>query len=239
MGLIRSNSKKNRPNSPKRLALVAFVIDDWGYNKKNLDFIFQIKKPLTISVLPNLPYSNDIAEAVKNSGAHNMILHLPLEAVNNTAPSEKNTITCAMSGDEILSILDNCIKSLPGIDGVSNHQGSKATGDKEVMKVILSELNKRNLFFLDSRTSSKSVCGELARAIGLKSAERDVFLDMGNSDESYTKKQIEQLAAAALKNGSAVGIGHDKTTTLKAIMDSIPELEKMGIEIVALKNLVK
>jgi len=108
------------------------------------------------------------------------------------------------------------------------------------MRIILAELKKRGLFFLDSRTTPNSVVPNVAREIGIKHAVRDVFLDLGEGkSELYVRKQIEKLAAVAVQKKRAIGIGHNKMATLKAIKDSIPYLEKQGIEIVPLKELVK
>ena len=168
---------------------------------------------------------------------------LPLESKSNAA-AEIDTIRLDMPEDRILSILRSDIKSIPGLIGVSNHQGSEATRDRRVMGIVFKELRERNLFFLDSLTTSDSVCSELARKIGLRYTIRDVFLDITDQTDlkhfsSYIRKQINELAKVALKNGKAVGVGHNKEITLKVIRDSIKDLEKKGIEIVSLKELVE
>lgn len=228
----------------KPTAIVSFVIDDWGYNKANLDLLLEIQRPLTISVLPNLRYSNEIIEEVREKNKlHDIILHLPLESKSNVA-AEINTIRCDMDDDLITSILETNLKSMPDIIGVSTHQGSKATKNKRVMKIVLNELKKRKLFFLDSLTTPDSVCQNISRDINLRFAKRDVFLDLTDERnskqfETYIKRQIQKLVNVAKKKGKAVGIGHNKRITLKVIRDSIPRLEKEGIRIVPLKELVR
>jgi hypothetical protein len=148
-----------------------------------------------------------------------------------------------MEKSRILSILRADIESMSGAIGVSNHQGSRATENKEVMKTILEELKKRNLFFLDSRTTPVSVCGSISRKIGLRYAERSVFLDLAQKKEgkqykAYIKKQIRELINIAKVRGSAIAIGHDKKITIEAIRESIPDIEKENIKIVPLKKLI-
>ncbi|MFC1620743.1 divergent polysaccharide deacetylase family protein [Candidatus Omnitrophota bacterium] len=224
--------------------LVAFVIDDWGYNKRNIDLILEIDSPLTISILPNLRYSDYVAkEIAKDSNRHDIILHLPLESETNIA-AEIDTIRSGMEKPKIASILEKDIKSIPGVIGVSNHQGSRVTKDKRVMGIILAELKKKELFFLDSLTTPDSVCSYISHDIGLKCVVRDVFLDITDQTdlqnlEAYIKKQIRELAAIALEKGSAIGVGHNKKITLNVIKDVIPELEKQGIKIVPLKTLAR
>lgn len=224
----------------KAKAYVAFVIDDWGYNQRYIDLLLQIDRPITLAILPNLRYSGYVAEEIKKNGnVHDIILHLPLESKNGDAV-EMNTIRSGMGKSDILPILAKDLGSIPGIIGVSNHQGSKVTEDKRVMRIILTELKKRNLFFLDSRTTPRSVVSNVAAEIGIRHAVRDVFLDLGEEKtERYVKKQIEKLASVALQKKRAIGIGHNKMITLKAIKDAIPYLEKHGIAIVPLKELVK
>jgi len=231
-------------NASRPKGLVAFVIDDWGYNKRNIDLALEIDRPLTISILPNLRYSKYVAEEfAKANNAYDIILHLPLESKSNRAV-ERGTIRSNMEQEMIATILEDGIDAVPGLIGVSNHQGSKATEDERVMKIVLGELKKRELFFLDSRTTSKSVCADIARDIRLRFTRRDVFLDLTDQTdlddfESYIRGQVRELASVALKQGRAIGVGHNKKITLKVLKDIIPDIEKKGIKIVPLKELVR
>jgi len=222
---------------------VAFVLDDWGYSLDNIDELFQIDRPVTLAVLPHLRYSKEISDRVIKYGrGYDIILHLPLESKSGKS-QERDTIRRNMEKNRVLSILRADIESVPGIIGVSNHQGSRATENKEIMKVILEELRKRDLFFLDSRNTPISVCGNISRKIGLRYAERSVFLDLAQKKEekqyrAYVKKQIRELINIAKTRGSAIAIGHDKKLTIEVIKDSIPDIEKENIKIVPLKKLV-
>lgn len=224
-------------------AQVAFVLDDWGYSLNNVDALLQIDRPVTLAVLPHLRYSKEISDRVIKYGhGYDIILHLPLESKSGKA-SERDTIRRNMEKSRVLSILRDDIKGVPGLIGVSNHQGSRATENKEIMKIILEELKKRDLFFLDSRTTPLSVCGNIAGKIGLRYAERSVFLDLGQKKDekqikAYVRKQIKELINIAKIRGSAIAIGHDKKFTVDVIKESIPDIEKENIRIVPLKNLV-
>jgi len=222
---------------------IAFVIDDWGYSLNNVEVLFKIDRPVTLAVLPHLRYSKEISDKVRKHGKnYDVILHLPLESKSGKAP-EQDTIRRNMKKEKVLSILKDDIEGVPGIVGVSNHQGSKATENRETMKIILQELKKRNLFFLDSRTTPVSVCRSISGKIGLRYAERDVFLDLAQKKEekqygAYIKKQIRELIRVAKTKGSAIAIGHDKKLTLEVIKDSIADIEKENIKIVPLRKLV-
>jgi polysaccharide deacetylase 2 family uncharacterized protein YibQ len=215
---------------------IAIVIDDWGYNLNNLHIIEQIKEPLNCSVLPNLAYSRRVAEELHSRGFQ-IILHLPMEP-HEKYKLEKDTILTSMDETTIRDIVERDLASIVYAKGVSNHMGSRATEDTRTMGIVFKELKKRHLYFLDSFVSSKSVCFELARKMGLGFAKRDVFLD-NKEEPRYIKQQIYKLKLKAKIYGHAIGIGHDRKITLEVLRETMPELEKEGYKFVFVSELVK
>lgn len=225
--------KVKKPYHPK----AAVVMDDFGYNTNNLDALFKIKRPITLSILPNLRYSREIAVSAKSKG-YEVILHLPLEPHRKDVREEVDTINSKMDEKEVLARLESGIESVPGLKGVSNHMGSKSTEEKPLMTIIFSDLNKKKLYFLDSLTSERSVCADVARRTGLRYAKRSIFLDNSNA-EDYIRKQILEMRRLAFKNGRAIAICHDRKNTVKVLGEMMPELASEGIDFVYLSELVK
>lgn len=218
---------------------VAIVLDDFGYNCKNVEAVFNLKKPVTFSILPHHSYSKNIARRVYQKG-YEEILHLPLEPYKDDkhVRPETGTIRAGMKSQEVLDKLAKALEDIPYAKGVSNHQGSKATEDTALMQIIFIELKKRNLFFLDSLVTKKSACKKAAKDIGIGFGQRNVFLDNEENFE-YIKGQMEQLIKRAKKYSSAIGIGHDREKTILALSKLMPEAEKEGIEFVFLSELIK
>ncbi|UCB57518.1 MAG: divergent polysaccharide deacetylase family protein [Candidatus Omnitrophota bacterium] len=218
---------------------VAIIIDDWGYNLRCLNLLKQIDAPITVSVLPNLNYSSEIAEAAKSYDKE-IILHLPLEPeeAGRKIGLEEHTITSDMPDEEIIKNIELAFASVPYACGVSNHMGSCATGDVRLMSTTFAELKKRELFFLDNLVTNKSVCKELAAKMKIKFARRNIFLDNLDSYD-YIKGQVEKLGDFARRKGQAVGIGHPKVTTLKVLKDMIPQMQAEGIEFVFVSELAE
>ena len=229
---------KEQPRRPKAAVLkgkIAIVLDDWGYTLNNLSTLKQIKQPVTLAILPNLNYSKTISEKVY--GRNETILHLPMEPLENLR-LEKNTIIVSMDASVIRDILTDDLKSVPFAKGVSNHMGSKATRNKEVMSVVFKELKDKRLYFLDSFVTGGSICADLAQKYHLRFAERDVFLD--NIEEpGYILKQLDKLKLRANLYGEAIGIGHDRKVTLRVLKEALPLIEKEGYKFVFLSELVK
>lgn len=166
-----------------------------------------------------------------------VILHLPMQPFDETVNAGRNPITTETSGKEIGSLLDDALKSLPGIMGVNNHMGSKATADEKTMQRLMSELKKRELFFLDSRTTRVSVAEDAALAEDVPYLFNYTFLDLGESSEQEVRRLLGQLERAALRNGMVVGICHPHANTVAVLRKEIPELVGRGIRFVTLSEM--
>lgn len=218
-------------------AKIAIVLDDFGYNMNNIDTLFEIDSPLTISILPNLPYSERIA---RQAGKHNLevLLHLPLEPHGEELSLEQGTLMVDMPPSEVKKLLSKAIESVPGAEGVSNHMGSKATEDHNFMKALFKELKKRDLYFLDNLVTNKSICEEAGHEVGLRTTARNVFLD-GVADEDYIEKQLLHTAHLATKTGWAIAVGHDRPYTIRVMARVIPQLKEQGFKFVHVSDLVR
>jgi len=224
------------PEPEARKVKVAIVIDDMGYDKKIFKKFVDLGIPLTFSILPGQRYSTGIANEARSLN-YEVMLHLPMEPRNPERNPGNGTILTHMSQDEILRQLSEDIESVPYIAGVNNHMGSLLTENQDVMNIILEDLHKRGLFFIDSRTSPRSVAYETARRIGVRSGRRDVFLD-NKADIGYIKGQVDKVIRIAKQNGEATAIGHPRAGTVAAIREKIADFEREGIELVPVSEVL-
>jgi len=216
---------------------ISFIIDDLGYEKEIAQKIIELDFPVTLSILPFLQNSKYIAEE-GNKNNQEIMLHLPMEPNNSNIDPGPGAIKSYMSEEEIRQTVRSSIFDFPYVIGVNNHMGSKITENREIMKIILEEIRRYNLFFIDSMTSKNSIAYKLAQEMGVKTAVRSVFLDNKN-DMEYIKKQISEAREIALKDGEAIAIGHSRINTFYVLKRMVPELIKTGIEIVPASQLVK
>jgi len=165
------------------------------------------------------------------------MLHQPMEPdeLSRVNPGPGVLLT-SMSPDDIIRQLNANLDEIPDIKGVNNHMGSKMTANAPQMRQIFSVLKKRDLFFVDSRTTSKSVCRLSAGLLQVPFAERDVFLDHRH-DAAFIRKQIKTLIRIAKKDGHAIGIAHPHATTCTVLNDSMGELKKQ-VDIVPVSQVV-
>ena len=109
--------------------------------------------------------------------------------------------------------------------------GSKVTADEALMRTILEPLKEKGLFFLDSRTTARSVAYTVARDMGVPAEYRQVFLDADGSN-GLIKDRLLELFRLAQKEGRAVGICHPFPETLQALKENIHLLKDYGLEAV-------
>lgn len=190
----------------KKVADVYIVLDDGGHNLNHLQPFLDLGIPLTIAVLPELSYSKESALRITKAGK-TLILHQPMQAINLSTDPGPSAIMPEMSAEQIRSLLTKNLDSLGIKVGLNNHEGSLITADTYAMKVVMEVCKERGMFFLDSRTNSKSVCKSVASEYGVKLYERNTFLD-------NTPSQADMIAMfksgieVAKKNGSVIMIGH-------------------------------
>ena len=106
------------------------------------------------------------------------------------------------------------------------------------MHTVMQRIKRHNLFFLDSRTSQKYLASQVAREMGVRTAERQVFLD-NETETTKIHRQLDQLATLARVRGTAIGIGHPHPETVQTLQHALPGLQQAGIEIVPISRLVQ
>jgi len=216
---------------------LAFVIDDAGNNLRELEPFLRIPFPLTIAVLPGLPHSAEAAKRIRAAGKE-VILHQPMEAVGGQNPGP-GAIYSGMSAQEIRNVLSRNIAEIGPVAGMNNHQGSKITMDKEAMEIILSFCMEKDIYFLDSRTTSETVVPSAAQSLGIKIGERDVFID-NEQDRASMLRYITGGLARAQTNGKAVMIGHTWSPDLAPLLaEQFPLLTNLGYTVKTASDIIK
>lgn len=221
----------------EKTALVAIVIDDLGQDVKQAREVLSLPGRLTIAVMPGLANSGKIAALAKQEDRE-VLIHLPMESRGKNEKPAPGILRSNMTPMEFLTTLSEDVASVPGAVGINNHEGSSLTENKEAMKFLMAELKSRNLLFLDSLTSAKSVAYATAKEFGLKAARRDVFLDNEGDNPAYIRGQLDELAGIARKDGTAIGIGHPHPATISELRKWLAEADGQGIEIVPVSRLM-
>jgi len=218
-----------------RGALV-FVIDDAGNNLAELEPFLDFPGPLTIAVLPGLPHSAEAARRIRAAGKE-VFLHQPMEALGGQAPGP-GAIYSGMTVEEIRVILKRNVAEVGPVAGINNHQGSKITMDEQMMETVLAFCAENGLHFLDSRTTAETVTPVVAKRLGMKIGERDVFIDNEQSKAAIVSS-ISGGLKRAQERGGAVMIGHTWSPQLApSIKELYPELTKQGYSFISASAMI-
>src|SRR5262249_4150109 len=146
---------------------------------------------------------------------HEILLHMPMQALSATRLGPM-ALTVDLAPDEIAHRLDWALARVPGRIGINNHEGSRFTADRAALGPVMQALARRHLFFLDSRTTADTQVVAMARARGVQTGSRDVFLDDVVTKDAVDA-QLRALEAKARAQGAAIAIGHPHDVTLDAV----------------------
>ncbi|RMH73372.1 MAG: divergent polysaccharide deacetylase family protein [Gemmatimonadetes bacterium] len=216
---------------------IALIIDDFGPSlNSSAEAFLRLNRPITISILPYLPASKSIAK-IAHREHKEILLHLPMEPDDFRKSYNQHVLLSVMTPERIAEEIQAALKYIPYVKGVNNHMGSKLTRDAAAMRAVMSTLKKEHKFFIDSMTSSESIAAQIAQEMGLPTARNHLFLDDEVGLEN-TQRRLVELTQIAAKQGSAIGIGHPHHSTLQAIQEMIPVLERKGYQFVFVSDLI-
>jgi uncharacterized protein len=217
--------------------LVAVVIDDLGLDRQRTAEVIGLPGPLTLSFMT---YAQDLAAqtAAGRRAGDELLLHVPMQPVDSRQNPGPRALMVAMSPEEIQRELDWGLDRFAGFVGINNHMGSRFTADAHGMAVVMAELKRRGLLFLDSRTTAASAGTREAAAAGVPYAARDVFLDDVPSRPAIDR-QLALAERVARRNGSAIAIGHGHDPTIAALRAWLPSLRRKGLVLVPLSAVVR
>lgn len=220
------------PNRPA----IAVVIDDLGVDRKRTARVVALSGPLTLAWLP---YATDLPRQTKaaHQAGHELMVHIPMEPGGHDDPGPGALLT-GLGRDEILRRFLHALTAFDGYVGVNNHMGSKFTSSAAAMEPVLSEMRRRGLLWLDSKTTGASVGPALAREMKLPHASRDVFLDHDMAPAAV-RAALARLEAVARHQGFAIGIGHPHDATIDALRDWLSGLAARGFTLVPVSAVVR
>ena len=217
---------------------LALIIDDMGSNLQQARDLAGIGLPMTFSIIPGLRCDRDVAGFAARSHIETMI-HIPMQPKGwPQRRLEANGLLLSMDEAAIREHLGEYERQIPSAIGVNNHMGSEFTEHEDKMRVVLEMLKGKEMFFIDSVTTPRTVGQRLAREMGVKTGKRDVFLD-NEQNSAYIRGQLAQAVRLAKKRGSAIAICHPHRTTIATLSEALPTLAGQGITLVPVSQLVR
>ena len=237
--LLTANAEEEQKKPPR----VAIVIDDFGMDRRGVEEMLSIDAPLTIAVLPGMDFSAEDAERAHAKG-HEVILHMPMENMSYMPPEYygPKVVRNGMSEEEAVSLVDECLSSIPHAVGMNIHMGTGVSKNEKLISAIMEDMKRKNKYFLDSKTVEETVCPKCAELTGVKFYLRDIFLEpSGRPNEEIAYNYLIKAGELAKEKGTAIAIGHvgpvGDNLTAKAIKNALKAFKNQGVEVVPLSKL--
>ncbi|MDA9680134.1 divergent polysaccharide deacetylase family protein [Gammaproteobacteria bacterium] len=214
---------------------IAIIIDDIGHNRHAGERAIDIQAHLTFAVIPETQHAFRLASYAHDAGREVMI-HLPMENTMNH-PLGRLALRSGLSEQSVAKVLDQAVKLVPFASGINNHMGSALTQEPQAMLWLMRAAKHHKLFFVDSRTTHKSVASYIALQENIRTASRDVFLDNDKSLYSIDK-EFRRLLALAKQRKTAIAIGHPYPSTLQYLEHAIPMLKREGVRLISISEML-
>ncbi len=222
---------------PRGHPVIAIVLDDVGVNRAHAEAAINLPAEITLSFMT---YANGVAGMAARAHArgHELMVHVPMEPVGEDNDPGPNALKVNLTDAEILRRLRWGLDRFDGYVGINNHMGSRFTQDDRGMRLVMEELQRRHLLFLDSRTIANSVGERIAGEMGVAHVSRDVFLDDDMSGAAV-EKQLAIAERVARETGQVIAIGHPHPATIAAIKAWLPRAKAQGFIIAPLSVVAK
>jgi len=227
------------PTAGRQGRPIAVIIDDIGFDLRIVEELAGIPAPIAFAVLPHTPHAEEAARILHAAGKE-ILLHLPMEP--RSYPEESpgaGALMVDMDERQIRKQVRENLTAVPYVSGVNNHMGSRFMEDEARLTMVMEELKKRGLYFVDSRTTLDSRGREAANRTGVRFAARDLFID---HLPGYAAA-LENLTGPSRRGGEngkpLLMIGHPHPETLRALRDALPRWQAEGVRLVALPTFIR
>jgi polysaccharide deacetylase 2 family uncharacterized protein YibQ len=223
---------------PAGKPMIAVVIDDVGVNTpQNTARVVALPAPMTLAIMTYAPNAVDLAARASAAG-HELLVHVPMEPEDGALSTGPNAMRTDLPVEDLRRRLEWALTRFDGYVGINNHMGSEFTASAAGMTIVLEEVRRRGLLFLDSKTTASSAGAVVAERLDVPFAERDVFLDNENSVGAVWE-QLGRLEQVARGKGYAVAIGHPHDGTLDALAAWLPTARDRGFVLVPISQIVR
>ncbi|MBE0558834.1 MAG: divergent polysaccharide deacetylase family protein [Proteobacteria bacterium] len=212
---------------------IAIIIDDIGYDLRLVEELIRIEAPIAFAILPHTPHAREAARRLHAAGKE-ILLHLPMEP--RSYPEEnpgKGALFVDMDEGEIRRRIETDLTAVPYVSGVNNHMGSRFMEDEAGLAVVMEELAKKGLYFVDSVTTPDSRARSAAARAGVRYAARSVFIDH-TPHHAAVLANLQPPRRGREQGKPLLMIGHPRPETMRALREAQPLWQREGVRMIPL-----
>jgi polysaccharide deacetylase 2 family uncharacterized protein YibQ len=216
------------PETPR----IAIVVGGLGMSQTGTQkAISALPEDVTLAFASLGSSLNRWAEEARAEG-HEILLQIPLEPLGypDTNPGE-HTLLVSPDRHRNRQDLEWNLGRMTAYAGVTNHMGSRFTGEDTAMLPFLGEIGERGLFYLDDGSMPQSRATAIGEALQVPVVTADLILDQERSVDAI-ERSLRQLESIAAERGMAVGVASAFPTSVEAIARWAGEAGARGVTIV-------
>lgn len=224
--------ERERPGTRDGGRRIAVLIDDIGFDQRVVEELARISAPIAFAILPHTPHAAEAARFLHGAGKE-ILLHLPMEP--HSYPAEDpgaGALFADMDEAAVRGQIEADLAAVPYISGVNNHMGSRFMEDETGLAVVMRELSKRGLFFVDSLTTPRSRARPAAARAGVRFASRAVFIDHAPGYAAALANLTNPPGRGGEAGEPILMIGHPHPETIRALRDAQPLWQKEGTRMI-------
>jgi polysaccharide deacetylase 2 family uncharacterized protein YibQ len=225
--------ERERPGTEVGGQRIVVIIDDIGFDIRLAEELARIRAPIAFAILPHTPHAAEAARLLHTAGKE-ILLHLPMEPHSYPA-EDPGTGALFVDMDEaaIVRQIEADLAAVPYVSGVNNHMGSRFMEDETRLAVVMQELAKRDLFFVDSLTTSHSRARSAAASAGVRFAARAVFIDHTPGYAAALANLTQPPRQGWEKGKPLLMIGHPHPETIRALRDAQSFWQEEGVRMIS------
>ena len=223
---------RERPGSEGGGRQITVIIDDIGFDLRVVEELARIRAPIAFAILPHTPHAVEAAGFLHRAGKE-VLLHLPMEP--HSYPAEdpgRGALFVDMDDAAIARQIAADLSAVPYASGVNNHMGSRFMEDEARLAVVMRELAKRDLFFVDSMTTPRSRARSAAARAGVRFAARAVFIDHSPGYEAAIENLTHPHRRGLEEERPLLMIGHPRPGTIRALRDAQALWDGEGVRMI-------
>lgn len=220
---------------------IAIVVDDFGQISGDLlQGFLDLPTEITFAIFSDMPNSVYTMDMAYQQGRETLV-HVPMEPLGYPRVNPgANPILIHMSASEVEKTLEHHLEDMHHCIGINNHMGSLATSDMDIMGHVMKCLKKRDLIFLDSRTTNVSVAYQVAQKARLTTHQNDIFLDSPDISGSTLEAKIARINELGSSGKDVIAITHcHSREKLEYLKTFIRRIEAVGFALVPLSQVGK
>lgn len=225
--------KKKRVYSGK--PKISIVVTNLGLNRRSTELALTLPAQCALGFLPYTQSLKPLLHKAQGKG-HEVYLYLPLQTSKALDNPGKYALMNNLTPEENEVRLNVILNSQSRYDGVYSSYKEVFTDDMRASPVIFDQLDNKNLIFILGKGLARGVPGHISSHDNV--IPTNIIIDE-EPDKDSIRNQLEELIRVAKTDGIALGYAQGFTLTIEMIRDWIPMLNKKGIQLVPVSELLK